>query len=70
MAPKDQCRAVMRSGMRCTRKAATAGFCSAHFPKLKKSPLLERAKTVGQVVMTAAGVITLIQKAVFACCGH
>jgi hypothetical protein len=50
--------------MRCTRKAVTAGFCTAHFPKPKKSPLIERAKTVGQVVTTAAGVITLIQKAV------
>lgn len=50
--------------MRCSRKAKTAGFCAIHFPKPQKSPLIERAKAIGQVVTTAAGVITLIQKAV------
>jgi len=59
-----QCRAVTHAGTRCTRKAATAGFCSLHFPKPKRATLLERAKTAGQVVTTATGVITLIQKAV------
>ena len=64
MPTQSKCRAVTRSGSRCTRKAVTAGFCSAHFPKPEKTTLLERAKTVGQVVTTAAGVITLIQKSV------
>ena len=64
MTTNAQCKAVTRAGTRCTRKATTAGFCATHFPKPKKASLLERAKTVGQVVTTAAGVITLIQKAV------
>lgn len=64
MASSDQCRAVTKAGTRCTRKVATAGFCTTHFPKPKKAPLIERAKTVGQVVTTATGVITLLQKAV------
>lgn len=61
---ENQCRAVTRAGTRCTRKSNTAGFCTLHFPKPTKVTLLERAKTAGQVVTTAAGVITLIQKAV------
>lgn len=64
MTRDNNCKAMTRNETRCTRKAATAGFCATHFPKPKKSSLLERAKTVGQVVTTAAGVITLIQKAV------
>jgi Family of unknown function (DUF5763) len=64
MSANNKCRAVTGGGTRCTRKAVTAGFCTAHFPKPKKASLIERAKTVGQVVTTAAGVITLIQKAV------
>ena len=64
MPTEIQCRAVTRVGTRCTRKASTAGFCFAHFPKPKKATLLERAKTAGQVVTTATGVITLVQKAV------
>ena len=64
MSTKAQCRAVTRAGVQCTKPATTAGFCSLHFPKPKKVPLIERAKTAGQVVTTAAGVITLLQKAV------
>lgn len=64
MSSTAQCKAFTRAGTRCTRAAKTAGFCAVHFPKATKSTLLERAKTVGQVVTTATGVITLIQKAV------
>jgi hypothetical protein len=35
-----------------------------HFPASKQSSLLEHAKFASQVVTTATGVITLIQKAV------
>ena len=64
MPNENQCRAVTRAGTRCTKNTVTAGFCTQHFPNPTKASLLERAKTAGQVVTTAAGVITLIQKAV------
>jgi hypothetical protein len=64
MSINAQCKAITRAGTRCTRKATKAGFCARHFPKPEKATLLDRAKTAGQVVTTAAGVVTLIQKVV------
>lgn len=61
MGNESQCRAVTRAGTRCTRTAKTAGFCALHFPKTPKPSLLEQAKTAGQIVTTATGVITLIK---------
>ena len=58
---EPQCRAITRAGTRCTRAAKTAGFCTIHFPKTSKPTLLEQTKTVGQIVTTATGVITLIK---------
>jgi len=55
---------VTKAGTRCTRKAATEGFCKTHLPKAKTPSLLEHAKTAGQIVTTVTGVITIIEKAV------
>lgn len=63
MTTDTQCRAITLKGVRCSKKAATAGFCSQHFPSPKKSTLLEKAKTAGEVVTTATGVIELIKTA-------
>ena len=64
MVRDTQCRAITRNGLRCKRQSATAGFCKTHFPTTSKSDLLSRAKAVGQVVTTATGIVTLIEKMV------
>lgn len=61
MTTDTQCRAITRKGLRCSKKAATAGFCSLHFPTPEKSTLLESAKTAGEIVTLATGIIEFIK---------
>ena len=64
MVQDTPCRSITRNGQRCKRKATTAGFCGTHLPKPTRLEIVEKLKTAGQVVTTATGVITLIEKVI------
>ena len=65
MSEADQCRAVTRSGARCTNRAKTSGFCAVHFPKTKeKADLVATAKKVTELAAAVGGVIGIVEKLV------
>jgi hypothetical protein len=65
MSEAEQCRAVTKSGARCTNRSKTSGFCAVHFPKTeKKADLVASAKKVTELAIAVGGVIAVVEKIV------
>lgn len=60
----EQCRAITRSGSRCSRKGKVAGFCGNHLPKPKTASLFQNVKRTGEILAVAGSLIALIEKLV------
>lgn len=58
----DQCRALTRSGNRCSNKAKTAGFCRRHRPVPKIKSLTDKLKQATEIATSVGAIAGLIEQ--------